>query len=93
MEKTVFNLQVKSRRVKPQTLKVSELHQNFGAFELTCYQVFGTDEDDASVWVATFFDKEEAEAWVQASVIFGRDVEGGEVPSAPQVADAPRIVS
>jgi hypothetical protein len=60
---------------------------------MTCYQVFGTAEDDASVWVATFFDKQEAEAWIQASVIFGRDITGGEVPSAPQVNDAPRIVS
>jgi hypothetical protein len=30
---------------------------------------------------------------VQASVIFGRDITGGEVPSAPQVNDVPRIVS
>jgi hypothetical protein len=93
VEKSVFKLQVKQQSAMPKTLTISNLHQDFGAFELTCYQVHGTAEDGTSVWVGTFFDKQEAEAWVQASVIYGRAVQGGEVPSAPQVNDAPRIVS
>ena len=93
MEKSVFKMQVKVRSVAPKSLKVSELHHDFGAYELSCYQVFGSSEDGISVWVATFLDRQEAEAWIQASVIFGRAVQGGEVPSAPQVNDAPRILS
>jgi hypothetical protein len=40
------------------------------------YAVYGRDMTDRRVWAATFIDMDEAQAWVQASRVFGRAVRG-----------------
>jgi hypothetical protein len=84
-DKTVFKAQLATENVQPRTLTIKPLKFQQGDAEATFHGVYGGD--NANVWVATFFDSDEAQAWVQASTVFGRPVLGASVPTQQEVAD------
>jgi hypothetical protein len=86
-DKTIFKIQVETKDVLPRTLVVKPVKFQQGPAEMEFHQIFGGD--NAEVWVATFFDIQEAQGWVQASVTFGRPVTGAVVPKAPTVQETP----
>ena len=78
MEKTEFT-QIKSLdyvHVSPRTLVVTPEQMKLPGADATAFVVYGKDPADRKVWVATFVDEQEAEAWVQGSKTFGRPVTG-----------------
>lgn len=84
-EKTVFKKQVETDNVLPRTLTIKQLKFTQGDVEMTFHGVYGGD--DSKVWCATFFDSDEAMAWIQASTVFGRPVLGGVIPAQQEMAD------
>jgi hypothetical protein len=82
-DKTFFKAQLTTENVQPRSLTVKPLKFQQGDVEATFHGVYGGDKVD--VWVATFFDSDEAQAWVQASTVFGRPVLGASVPTSETV--------
>jgi hypothetical protein len=87
-DKTVFKAQLATENVQPRTLTIKPLKFQQGDVEATFHGVYGGA--DANVWVATFLDSDEAQAWIQASTVFGRPVLGASVPTQQETADATR---
>ncbi len=78
MEKTKYELkaEVQQTTVKPTTLQPEAQMMNVNGATTSLYAVYGHNDEHKRVWVATFFDVEESQAWVQASRVFGRAVRG-----------------
>lgn len=79
MEKTeyVSVKQVETIAVLPRTLVIKPEHMKLGAdVDATMFVVYGADAADRKIWLATFIDEQEAEAWVHGSKVFGRPVTG-----------------
>ncbi len=78
MEKTKYELKVEVQQttVLPKTLQPEAQMMNVSGATTPLYAVYGHNDEHARVWVATFFDVEESQAWVQASKVFGRAVRG-----------------
>lgn len=78
MEKTKYELKYEavSALVAPATLQTEAQNTPIAGGTTTTFAVYGTNEVEQRVWCATFFDVEEAQAWVQASKVFGRHVRG-----------------
>lgn len=80
MEKTVYTT-IKGLdivHVSPRTLIVvpERMAQLGPDTDATMHVVYGKDPADRKIWVATFVDEQEAQAWVQGSKTFGRPVSG-----------------
>ena len=90
MEKTKYEMkaEVETANVLPKTLQAEAQPMPMNGATITMYAVYGTDDKDRRVWVATFVDSDEAMAWVQASKVFGRAVTGAVIAQRP-AADKP----
>lgn len=78
MEKTKFEViaSLDYVHVLPRTLVISPEQMKLPGADATAFVVYGKDAADRKVWVATFVDEQEAEAWVHGSKTFGRPVTG-----------------
>jgi hypothetical protein len=78
MDKTkyVMKAEVETALVKPKTLQAETQLAPIGGETIPMYAVYGRTDDDRRVWCATFVDRDEATAWVQASRMFGLAVRG-----------------
>lgn len=78
MEKTQYNVvaSLDYVHVSPRTLIVTPEQMKLPGADATAFVVYGKDPADRKVWVATFVDEQEAEAWVHGSKTFGRPVTG-----------------
>lgn len=89
MEKTKYELkaEVETAHVLPKTLQVETQLMPMGGVTIPMFAVYGKADDERRVWVATFVDSDEAQAWVQASKVFGRAVTGAVIAQQPGVTD------
>jgi hypothetical protein len=100
-DKTKWELkaEVETSFALPKTLQAETQLMPMNGAKVAMYAVYGRDMTERRVWCATFIDMDEAQAWVQASKVFGRAVKGAvitnqEKSDAEKVAeDAPRIIS
>jgi hypothetical protein len=101
-DKTKYELkaEVETSFALPKTLTAETQLMPMNGATIPMYAVYGRDMmTDRRVWAATFFGVDEAQAWVQASKVFGRAVKGAvimnqEKSDAEKLAeDAPRIIS
>jgi hypothetical protein len=78
MEKTKYELkaEVETSFALPKTLQAQTELMPLGGATVPMYAVYGRDMTERRVWCATFIDMDEAQAWVQASKVFGRAVKG-----------------
>lgn len=78
MEKTKYELkqEVEMSMALSKTLQAETQVMPMGGASVPMYPVYGKDMNDRRVWVATFIDRDEATAWIQASKVFGRPVNG-----------------
>lgn len=60
----------------PKTLQAETQLMPMNGALVPMYAVYGRDMTERKIWCATFVDSEEAQAWVQASKVFGRAVKG-----------------
>jgi len=74
--RSVIKAEVETANVLPKTLQAETQVMPIGGASIPMYAVYGRDDADRRVWVATFVDSDEALAWVQASKVFGRAVRG-----------------
>lgn len=77
-DKTKFEMkaEVETSFALPKTLQVQTEMMPFGGATIAMFAVYGRDMTDRRIWCSTFIDMEEAQAWVQASKVFGRAVKG-----------------
>jgi ABC-type Fe3+ transport system permease subunit len=90
VEKTKYELkaEVQTSLALAKTLQAqTEMMPMSGAI-IPMFVVYGRDTEDRKVWCATFVDKDEAQAWVQASKTFGRAVKGA-VIAQQETAEKP----
>lgn len=90
METGTLVAHVETKSVLPRTLEVVGESMKMANADATMYVVYGRDEHDRKVWAATFFDSDEAMAWVHASRTFGRSVTGAVL--AGQEKATPKLV-
>jgi hypothetical protein len=78
MDKTEYKkeLVVETISVLPRTLEIKREAMKVGDVNAYMFVVYGYDPAPRKVWVATFIDEQEAEAWVHGSKTFGRPVLG-----------------
>ena len=78
MEKTKYELkaEVETSMALPKTLQAETSMLPMGGAIVPMYPVYGRDMTERRVWVATFLDRDEASALIQASKVFGRHVNG-----------------
>ena len=90
MEKTKYELkaEVETAQVLPKTLQAETQVMPMNGATIPMFAVYGKDDSDRRVWVATFVDSDEAMAWVQASKVFGRAVTGA-VIAQQEAAEKP----
>lgn len=93
MSATEFKVQIEEESVKPNDLEILPLPFKSGPVEATFNGVFGKSEKGGRIWLATFYDNDEAAAWIQASKTFGRPVRGASIPTQQEVLDGARIPS
>jgi hypothetical protein len=76
MEKTDFKPRPVEENVLPRTLVIKPLKylRSATSAEITFFGVYGGQ--DENVWTATFYNEDEAKAWVIANNHFGRPVKG-----------------
>lgn len=97
--KFVMKAEVETSFALPKTLQAETNMMPISGATVAMYAIYGRDMTDRRVWCATFIDMEEAQAWIQASKVFGRAVKGAvisnqEKSDAEKLAeDAPRIIS
>jgi hypothetical protein len=77
-DKTKWELkaEVETSFAMPKTLVAQTELMPFGGATVAMYAIYGRDMNDRKTWCATFIDMEEAQAWIQASKVFGRAVRG-----------------
>jgi hypothetical protein len=98
-DKTKWELkaEVETSFALPKTLVAQTELMPFGGASIAMYAIYGRDMTERKVWCATFIDMDEAQAWIQASKVFGRAVKGAvisnqEKSEAEKAADdVPRI--
>lgn len=93
MEKTEFKAQIAEEAIKPSDLELRALQFKAGPVEAMFYGVYGKGTKGDDIWLATFYDRDEAEAWVIASKTYGRAVLGASVPTQQEEIDAARVPS
>ena len=78
MEKTKYELkaEVETSMTLPKTLQAETQMTKMGEAEVAMFPVYGRDMAERRIWVATFLDRNEAQAWIHASKAFGRAVIG-----------------
>jgi hypothetical protein len=71
---------IESAEVLPRTLVIKSMYIPGGE----AHGVYGAADrrSEPNVWVASFFDKDEAETWIEGSKHFGQAVKGGVVGQA-----------
>lgn len=74
--RSVTKAEVETALVMPKTLQAQTEMMTLSGEKVAMFPVYGITDDGKRVWVATFFDDEEAMAWCQASKVFGRAVKG-----------------
>jgi hypothetical protein len=79
---TEIKMKISEEHVDPRTLEMRPQPFANSTADATVWAVYGKDTKSADVWCCTFFDKDEAESWAQASKTFGRPVLGASVPTA-----------
>lgn len=94
MEKTkyVMKAQVETAQVLPKTLVAQTELMPFAGATIPMFAVYGRTDDDRRVWCATFLNSDEAMAWVQASKVFGRAVEGAVIADQKPTEEAPAVI-
>jgi hypothetical protein len=100
VDKTKYELkaEVETSFALTKTLQAETQLMPMNGATIPMYAVYGRDMTERRIWCATFVDMEEAQAWVQASKVFGRAVKGAvisnqEKSDAEKLAeDAPRII-
>lgn len=107
-EKTVFTTvkQVEMIAVLPRTMEIKPETMRLGPdVDSTMFVVYGYDPAKRKVWLATFMDTQEAEAWVHGSKVFGRLVtgavlagqgnliQGGEAEKGVEMSDDATVVA
>lgn len=100
MEKTTYTTvkQVEMMAVLPRTVVIEPEKMNMPNVEAVMHVVYGKDAAERKVWLATFMDRQEAEAWVYASKTFGRPVRGaviagqGELIQGGEISDDATVV-
>ena len=77
-EKTVWKkeLMVETISVLPRTIEIKREAMKVGDVNAYMFVVYGYDPVPRKVWLATFIDEQEAEAWIHGSKTFGRPVLG-----------------
>jgi hypothetical protein len=76
--------------VLPRTLGIRPLKSEDGE----AHGVYGSSPGNVgNVWVATFFDHQEAQAWIMASNAFGQPIRGTIINKPIEVIDGPGIPS
>ncbi len=89
MEKTkyVSKAEVETSFAMPKTLQAETQMTKMGDADVAMFPVYGRDMTDRRVWVATFIDRDEATAWIQASKVFGRPVNGAVIAQQEAASD------
>ncbi len=93
MEKSKFKEILVPIAVIPRSMILRPMAFKHGDVEAQFWGVFGKKdgtEENETVWCATFFDRDEAEAWLQGNMHFGRPVAGAVLPGIglePKVKD------
>lgn len=102
MDKTKYEAkaEVETSFALPKTLQAETQMMPMAGATVAMFPVYGRDMTDCRIWCATFIDVDEAQAWIQASKVFGRAVKGAVIAQqektdgeATVAEDAPRIVS
>lgn len=76
----------------PKTLQAQTEIMPFGGATVAMYAIYGRDMTDRKIWCATFIDMDEAQAWVQASKVFGRAVKGAVIADQKPVEESPAVI-
>lgn len=96
--KFVTKAEVETSFAMPKTLVAQTEMMPFGGATVAMYAIYGCDMTERKVWCATFIDMDEAQAWIQASKVFGRAVKGAIIAEQEKKLDeavdedAPRII-
>jgi hypothetical protein len=96
--KFVLKAEVETSFAMPKTLQAQTELMPFGGASVAMYAIYGRDMTDRKVWCATFIDMEEAQAWIQASKVFGRAVKGAVISDQEKKLDeavdedAPKLI-
>jgi hypothetical protein len=85
--KFVTKAEVETSFALPKTLVAQTELMPFGGASVAMYAIYGRDMTDRKVWCATFIDMEEAQAWIQASKVFGRAVKGAVIADQKPAED------
>lgn len=101
MKKTTYTVvkTVEMIAVLPRTMEIKPEIMRLGVdVDATMFVVYGFDPAKRKVWLATFIDIQEAEAWVHGSKVFGRPVTGavlagqGELIQGGEISDDATVV-
>jgi hypothetical protein len=94
MEKTKYEMkaEVETSFALPKTLTAETQLMPMNGATIPMYAVYGRDMTDRRVWAATFIDMEEAQAWVQASKVFGRAVRGAVIADQKPAEESPAVI-
>jgi hypothetical protein len=71
----------------PKTLQAETQLMPIGGATIPMFAVYGKSDDGRRVWVATFVDSDEAQAWVRAGKVFGRAVKGAVIADQKPAED------
>lgn len=91
MDKTKYELkaEVETSFAMPKTLQTETQMMPFAGATVAMFPVYGRDMTERKIWCATFIDIEEAQAWVQASKVFGRAVKGAVIADQKPAEEQP----
>lgn len=101
MDKTKYDTktEVEMSFALPKTLQAETQLMPMNGATISMYAVYGRDMTERRIWCSTFVDMDEAQAWVQASKVFGRAVKGAVIAQQEKTdgektvdEDASRIV-
>jgi hypothetical protein len=89
MDKTKYEMkaEVETSFALPKTLQAQTEMMPLNGATVPMYVIYGRDMTERKVWCATFIDMDEAQAWVQASKVFGRAVKGAVIAQQEKQLD------
>ncbi len=89
MDKTKYETkqEVQTSMALPKTLQAELQMTKIGEAEVAMFPVYGRDMTERRIWTATFLDRDEALAWIQASKVFGRPVNGAVIAQQEETKD------
>jgi|ERR1700722_2148242 len=89
MEKTKYEMkaEVETSFAMPKTLTAETQLMPMNGAQIPMYAIYGRDMTERRLWCCTFIDMEEAQAWVQASKVFGRAVKGAVISQQEEKTD------